>query len=117
MLQLASPSDREQINALARQVHEMHVDWRPDIFEMPEELYPEDRFLEAIGSRNLYVAKLEDAVIGYALVTRRSYEGRLGMMNRRVMVIEELCVEETLRGQGFGQEIVADIHALARAFR
>ena len=38
MLELAQRSDREAVNALALQVHEMHVGWRPDIYEMAEEL-------------------------------------------------------------------------------
>lgn len=117
MLQLASLSDRERVNDLARQVHKLHVQWRPDIFTMPAELYSEERILDAIHSRNLYVAKIGDAIIGYALLRQRVCEGQPGLMKRRIMFIEEICVEETMRGQGFGREMVTDIHALARAFR
>ena len=41
MLELARDTDRPAVNAMARQVHAMHVAWRPDIYEMVEELYPE----------------------------------------------------------------------------
>lgn len=116
MLQLASISDREAVNALARQVHELHVVWRPDIYEMPEELFWEERFLQEIKDRNLYVAKLDDIVIGYALVKIRNYDWP-GVVPRRVMVVEEICIEQSLRNQGFGKQIMADVHALARAFR
>ena len=44
MLQLATQFDRAAINELARQVHEMHVTWRSDIFCTAEELYPQERF-------------------------------------------------------------------------
>ena len=115
MLQLACISDREAVNALARQIHRLHVDWRPDIYEMPEELFWEERFLQEIKDRNLYVAKIDGIVIGYALLKIRNYDWP-GVVPRRVMVIEEICVEETLRNQGFGKAMMADIHALARAF-
>ena len=49
MLQLARPVDREQVEQIARQVHEMHVTWRPDIYEMPEELYTSERFARVIA--------------------------------------------------------------------
>lgn len=116
MLQLASAADRMAVQRLACQLHSLHCQWRPDLYELPEELYPESRFAEEIRSRSLYVAKVGDTVIGYALLKIRDSHG-IGLVSRRVMVLQELCVEETLRNQGFGKEMVADIHALARAFR
>ena len=117
MLQLATSADRERVNQLARQVQSLHVQWRPDLFADTEEMFPQERFDAAVKERSLYVAKLDDLTLGYALLKIRNYEGHPGLINRRVMVIEELCVEEALRDQGFGREMVEDIHALARAFR
>ena len=116
MLQLASVSDREAVERLARQVHELHIQWRPDIYSMPEKLYTDDRFDHAVRERALYVAKIGGEVIGYVLLKIRDYDWP-GVVQRRVMVIDEICVEESLRGQGFGTEIMEDVHALARAFR
>jgi hypothetical protein len=72
MLELATASDRAAVNALARQVHELHVSWRPDIFRMPQELYPEERFLDCIRQRQLYVAKLNGIVVGFVLLKIRN---------------------------------------------
>ena len=36
MLEPAVSSDREAINALAMQVHALHVGWRPDIYRSEE---------------------------------------------------------------------------------
>ena len=71
MLQLATHSDREAVNALALQVHAMHVQWRPDLYEMVDELYSEERMQDVIGQRQLYVARLYDSVIGYVLLKIR----------------------------------------------
>lgn len=115
MLELAVEADREAVDNLARQVHAMHVAWRPDIYEMPEALYPEERFREAARERSLYVARLGGVIVGYVSVKLRSYDWP-GMVKRKVMCIDEIAVEESLRNQGIGTEMMADIHALARAF-
>lgn len=115
MLELAVEADRQAVNALARQVHAMHVAWRPDIYEMPGELYPEERFSEAVNQRQLYVARLGGTVAGYVSLKIRDYDWP-GMVRRKVMFLDEIAVEESVRGQGIGTEMMADIHALARAF-
>ena len=116
MLELARPDDRESVNLLAKQVHAMHVAWRPDIYEMVEELYPEARFLDAIKQRQLYVAKLDGTVVGYVLLKMKNYEGA-GHVTRKVMVIDEFCVHESCRRNGIGKRMMEETRALAKAFR
>ena len=115
MLQLARPEDREAVNLLAGQVHAMHVAWRPDIYEVTEELYSEARFLDAIRQRQLYVAKIDAVVVGYLLMKIRNYDWP-GVVRRRVMILDELCVHESCRNQGIGRQMMADARALAKAF-
>lgn len=116
MLELATIADREAVEVLARQVHAMHVQWRPDIYEMPEQLYPEERFLEVIRERQLYVAKINTVVVGYVLLKMRHYDWP-GVVKRKVMLIDELCVHESCRNQGIGKQMMNDAWALAKAFR
>ena len=115
MLELATAAERSAINALARQVHEMHVAWRPDIFRMPEELYTEERFLDCIRHRQLYVAKLNGIVAGFVLLKIKEYDSP-GHVRRKVMVVDEICVEKALRGHGIGTRMMEEVHALAKAF-
>lgn len=116
MLQLARPEDRETVNLLALQAHAMHMAWRPDLFEPVEELYDETRFLNAVRQRQLYVAKIDNTVVGYILLKTCLYDWP-GVVNRRVMVVEELCVHESCRNQGIGKQMMEDARALAKAFR
>lgn len=115
MLQLAVGADREAVNAMARQVHAMHVAWRPDIFEMVDELYPEERFQSEVKEKQLYVAKLGSACVGYVLLKVRNFDWP-GMVRRKVMVVDEICVDEACRNQGIGREMMEDVRALANAF-
>lgn len=115
MLELAAPADRETVNKLAKQVHAMHVSWQPDIYEMVEELYSQERFDEAVKGRQLYVAKIDGITVGYVLVKIREYNWP-GVVRRKVMLVDELCVEALCRGQGIGTQMMLEMRALARAF-
>ena len=115
MIELANDKDRAAVNRLARQIHQLHVDWRPDIYQMPEELFSEEQFQELIGTRQMYVGKLNGIVVGYAILKIREYNWP-AVVYRRVMVLDQLCVEETLRGHGLGTAMMEDIRALAKAF-
>lgn len=116
MLELACPGDLKEVNRLAREVHEMHISWRPDIYTMPEELYPAERFQAAVQARELYVAKEGGQVCGYVAVRIRETAAP-GLVPRRVMLVDELCVDEPFRNQGIGSQMMAEVRILARAFR
>ena len=115
MLQLARPEDRAAIEALAQQVHAMHVDWRPDIYAPADELWPQERFDAAVAERQLFAAKVEEKVVGYVLVKVRNYD-MVGHTRRKVLLVDEICVDETLRNQGIGTEMMIEVRAIARAF-
>ena len=115
MLELARASDREAVNEMASQVHAMHVAWRPDIYEMVGEMYPSERFEDAVKQRQLYVAKVNGVAVGYTVLKIRDYNWP-GVVKRKVMYIDEFCVHESIRGHGIGTEMMSDIRALANAF-
>jgi len=115
MLELARPNDRAAIEALAQQIHRMHVNWRPDIYELADEMWPQSRFDDALSSRQLFVAKKADTVVGYVLVKVRNYD-IVGHTKRRVLLVDEICVDESRRNQGIGTEMMIEVRAIAKAF-
>ena len=115
MLELARECDREKVNELAQQVHAMHVAWRPDIYEMVEEIYPQDRFSEEVARRQLYVAKIGGQVTGYVLLKIREYNWP-GVVKRKVMLVDEIAVDDRCRNQGIGTAMMEEVRVLARAF-
>lgn len=113
-LEKATPADREAVNALATEVHSLHVVWRPDIYEMPRELYPADRFQEGLKAGSLYVARQESGVVGYVAIKIRDYDWA-GMVPRQVLFVDEICVSKAHRRQGVGRAMMASLRELARA--
>lgn len=115
MLQLARPEDRAVIEVLAQQVHSLHVQWRPDIYAPAEELWPQERFDAAVAGRQLFAAKIDEKVVGYVLLKVRNYD-MIGHIRRNVLLIDEICVDETRRNQGIGTEMMIEVRAIANAF-
>ena len=115
MIELANDKDRAAVNRLARQIHQLHINWRPDIYRMPDELFPEERFAELIAKRELYVAKVGGTVVGYAMVTIRDQD-LPELMKRKVFHIQQFCVDEEFRNHGIGTQMMEELRVLARAF-
>ena len=116
MLQLATKADRVAVNDIACQIQALHVAWRSDIFCETQALYPQERFDDCVSRRQLYVAKIEGNVVGYALLAIRD-SNHNGMHPCRIMEIQEFGVHEAIRGYGIGTQMMEDVHALAKAFR
>ena len=115
MLQLARPEERAAVEHLAQQVHALHLQWRPDIFVPAEDLWPQARFDAAVAERQLFVEKDGDEVIGYVLFQIQTSNAP-GLSPRRVMRINEICVDESLRNRGIGTEMMIGVRAIAAAY-
>ena len=115
MIELATKQDREAVERLAKQVHALHVQWRPDLYTMPGELYPQELFSEMIRKRELYVAKIDGIVAGYCRLVMKQASG-IGIAPRKVMLIDQFCVDEPLQNHGIGTQMAAEIRVLAKAF-
>ena len=115
MIELARACDREAVERLAKQIHAMHIEWRPDIYQMPEELFPEERFAELVKNRELYVAKLGGSVVGYAMTAMRVHD-LPELVKRKVFYIQQFCVDEEFRGHGIGTQMMEELRVLAKAF-
>lgn len=115
MLELARESDWEAVKQLSVQVHDLHVAWRPDIYYHTDEPLPKETFLQLIQDRMLYVAKLSERVVGYVVLATLQ-KGGPGTVPKKLLRLDSICVDETLRGQGIGKAMVIDVRALAKAF-
>ena len=116
MLELARKEDFEAINSIAKQVHDLHVSWRPDLYCRIEQPIPVALFTECIRNKTLFVAKLSGSVVGIVRFEIRTVGGE-GSTTRKVMRIDNIAVEESLRNHGIGKAMVEDIRALAKVNR
>lgn len=115
MLELARESDWDHVKRLSVQIHDLHAAWRPDIYYHCDEPYPKETFLEDIQNKMVYVAKVQQKVAGYVVLSVIQ-KGSPGTVEKKYLRLDSICVDEMLRGQGIGKQMVADVRAVARAF-
>lgn len=115
MLELARESDWEAVRRLSVQIHDLHAAWRPDIYYSCEAPYPREHFLSDIENRMVYVAKRDGTIVGYVVLAILK-KGGPGTREKKLLRLESIVVDQTLRGQGIGKQMVGDARALASAF-
>lgn len=115
MLELARPNDHAAIESLAQQLHRLHVNWRPDVYENTQELWSQARFDQAVLNRQLFSARMDGQIVGYVLVRVRDSQ-MPGHIKQSVLLIDEICVDAGLRNHGIGTQIMIEVCAIAKAF-
>ncbi len=115
MLELARESDWTAVKRLSIQIHDLHAAWRPDLYVHCNEPYPYQRFLADIQQRLVYVAKLQNVIVGYVVLAVLQKDGP-GTVPQKLLRLESICVDQMAQRQGIGQEMIMDVRALARAF-
>ncbi len=113
----AESGDMDGINRLLYQVCRVHHDGRPDLFRDGGKKYTDRELLEIIrdDERPIFVGTDEDGtVLGYAFCIFERYDGTGAMTRRSTLYIDDLCVDETVRGQHIGTRIYDAVLDFAR---
>ena len=109
--------DMEDINRLLLQVCLVHHRGRPDLFKYGAKKYTDEqlRALIADDSRPIFVAVGEDGhVAGYAFCVFQQHTGDNILTDIRTLYIDDLCVDETRRGQRIGSQLYRYVLDFAR---
>ncbi len=108
VIRRAKEMDMEGINHLLRQVLMVHHNGRPDLFKANAKKYTDTELVELIkdDTRPIFVAVNEqEQVLGYAFCVMQQYENHEIMTDIRTLYIDDLCVDEQLRGQHIGKRL------------
>lgn len=115
MLELAREADWEEINRIGAQVAALHTAWRPDLFRMADISYPKEVLDELIREKSIFVAKLNGTVVGYVAFWIWETNGPCSIP-RKVLSINDFCVDESARGHGIGTQMMTELRILAKTF-
>ena len=115
-VRFAEKKDLERVNALRRQVNDLHVAGRPDIFKpgFPKEL--RDYIFAVFNDpRQAIVVNERDGVIrGYAFLNHITRPETPYMHERDYLDIDEFGVDEACRRQKVATEMMAFIREYAK---
>lgn len=116
MIRRASDKDITQIGNLLSQVCLVHHNGRPDIFKVGRK-YSEDELKMLINdeSRPILVSVDEnDEVMGYCFCIYQQHINNSVLTDIKTLYIDDLCVDEGLRGRHIGKELYEAAVRLAR---
>ena len=101
---------------LLQQVGEVHHRIRPDLFRAGAQKYDEAALnaLLTDPNRPILAAEIEGKLVGYAFCILQITENDPVLCDRKVLYIDDLCVEETLRGQGIARALYERVLEYAR---
>ena len=107
MVRFANKDDLERVNEIRKQVNDLHVNGRPDIFrpgfckEMQEYVYE----MYQSGRWGIIVAERNGIICGMACVEYVAIEESLYGVARKYYNIHEFAVDECFKRQGIGTEL------------
>ena len=116
-VRFAEFGDLERVNALRKQVNDLHVQGRPEVFKagFPEELRGYVYTVFNDPRMKIAVCERESVICGFALLNRVTRPETPYMLERHYLDIDEFCVDAAWRRQGVGTELVRFIRDYAGA--
>lgn len=116
MIRMAMEKDIPKISDLLSQVCLVHHNGRPDIFKVGRKYAEEDlKMLLADENRPILVAVDEnDDVMGYCFCIFQQHVDNAVLTDIKTLYIDDLCVDESLRGRHIGKELYDAAVAFAK---
>ena len=97
----ATMDDYQTVEMIMRQVQQMHIDWRPDIYKHSETVLPINVYEQAVRDQAFFVAEYEERVSGVLFIQCRHIEIQ-NQVTRDIIYIDSMAVDENYRGKGIG---------------
>lgn len=97
----AEPGEYKTIEAIMKQVQQMHIDWRPDIYKCTETVLPLAVYEQAVREGTFFVAEYDKTVAGILFIIFRHIESPT-QVTRNIIFIDSMAVDEKYRGKGIG---------------
>ncbi|MBN9653192.1 GNAT family N-acetyltransferase [Halobacillus sp. GSS1] len=108
-IRTAELNDYESLLPLFRQVHEFHVQARPDVYKKNstpvQQAFYESQVKDS--KQHLFVAVTGKEVIGVIVTKEEEIPENSFVKARKVLSINSLCVAETYRNKGVGKKLAA----------
>lgn len=113
----AENRDIPKIGVLLYEVQKVHSDARPDLFKSGAKKYTDDELEEIIKNDKspVFVAELDGEIAGYAFCIHKQFVGNSNMTDIKTLYIDDLCVDESVRGHRIGTALYDYVLDYAKA--
>ena len=116
MIRRAKNTDIDRVNALLYQVQQLHADGRPDIFKNGAKKYTTEELKAIIADdmTPIFVYEENGTVMGYAFCIYQITPESEQLHARKVLYIDDLCVDENDRRKHIGKKLYEHVLAVAK---
>ena len=116
MVRMALEKDIPKIEELLRQVDLVHYNGRKDIFKVGQKYNAEQlkNILKDETKPILVSVDEKDEVLGYCFCIIMQNQNNSVLTNIKTLYIDDLCVDEKLRGKGIGKDLYNSAVELAK---
>ena len=116
-IRLANHSDIPGMIHLLKQVGQVHHDIRPDLFRDGAQKYREADLAELLrdDTRPIFVGIEEGRMLGYCFCILEQIENDPVLQDVKSLYIDDLCVDETIRGRHVGSRLYDHVCAYAKS--
>ena len=116
VVRFAKKEDLERVNELRKQVNDLHVAGKPEVFKpgFSKELqaYVYDIFEDPL--KKIVVCEAEGVICGFAVLNHITKPENPYMYERDFLDIDEFCVDEAFRRKGFATDMIRFIREYAK---
>lgn len=111
----AKIADFMKIHELIMQVHKLHIKERSDVYNDVDPMNFEEFKEKLLNGNNIYlVAEIENKVVGICFSQIKEILNNKIMKDRKILHIEDICVDENTRRRGIGQKLYNQIVQIAK---
>ena len=115
IIRKAKISDFQGIYNLIMQVHKLHVNERNDIYKDVDPMNFDEFKTELSNSNNIYlIAEFKNEIVGLCFSQIKEISNNKIMKDRKILHIENICVDEKHQKKGIGKKLYEQIVQLAK---
>lgn len=99
--------DYQDVDELMQQLHRIHVEGRPDLFQELEHPYSKEEYEELVQNPEVVsiLAEEDAGIAGLCFVCLRD---RSGMVEMKTAYMDDLIVSESYRGRGIASQLFSE---------
>ncbi len=115
-VRFAEESELERVNELRKQVNDLHVEGKPEVFKpgFPQELHDFIYKIWEDPEQEIVVAEQDGIICGFAVLHHICKPENPFMYERDFLDIDEFCVDEAYRRQGAATAMIGFIRQYAK---
>ena len=116
MIRRAEQKDIPDILNLLLQVDMVHHNGRPDLFKGPATKYNAEELERIIADEKtpVFVCAEAGSVLGHAFCMQKQVVGNAVLTDVRTLYIDDICVDEKVRGQHIGKKLYEHVLSYAK---